>query len=104
MGTKHSFTPGPWSVGDTCHDDEQFPETVINALEGRAGVAVALEFSGIKGMREANARLISAAPDLLLALQLIAHATAPSHDDGGFHENAYSLAVEAILKATGEAA
>ncbi len=31
------------------------------------------------------------------ALRLIAHATAPSHDDGAFHETAYELA-SAILK------
>lgn len=29
---------------------------------------------------------------LMNILEMIEHATAPSHDDGAFHENAYSLA------------
>ena len=50
---------------------------------------------------EANARLIASAPDLLAALRLIEHATAPSHDDGVHHEAAHEIAVAAIAKATG---
>lgn len=30
------------------------------------------------------------------ALQLIEHATAPTHDDGAYHENAYELARSAL--------
>ena len=42
--------------------------------------------------------------ELLEALKLIEHATAPTHDDGAYHENAHELARAAITKATGEQA
>jgi hypothetical protein len=35
--------------------------------------------------------------ELVTALELIRHATAPSHDDGAHHENAHGIA-DAILK------
>jgi len=35
---------------------------------------------------------------LRAALQMIEHATAPTHDDDGYHENAYSLARAALVK------
>jgi hypothetical protein len=35
--------------------------------------------------------------ELVTALELIRHATAPSHDDGAYHENAHEIA-DAILK------
>lgn len=38
--------------------------------------------------------------ELLIALQLIEHATAPTHEDGAYHENAHELARAAIAKAT----
>lgn len=37
------------------------------------------------------------ADELALALELISHATAPSHDDGAYHENAHELA-EFVLR------
>lgn len=35
--------------------------------------------------------------ELVTALELVRHATAPSPDDGGYHENAHDIA-DAILK------
>lgn len=39
--------------------------------------------------------------ELLAALEMIKHATAPTHEDGAFHENAYSLADAAIASVKG---
>jgi hypothetical protein len=61
--------PGPWFVAET-DDNEGYPETVIRGMDGIAGVAVAVDFEKIPGMREANATLISAAPELLNAAQI----------------------------------
>ena len=55
-------------------------------------------------VKHPDMQLIEAAPDLLAALRLIQHATAPTLADGGYHEAAYDIASEAIAKATGEAA
>lgn len=64
-----AHTPGPWEVALEIFDNGGIPETVIQAFDGRAAVAVALEFGANNpGMRDANARLIAAAPDLLEAL------------------------------------
>lgn len=44
-------------------------------------------------------RILTAQRDALLAdMMLIEHATSPTHDDGAYHENAYSIAVAAIAK------
>jgi hypothetical protein len=61
-------TPGPWFVAET-DDNEGYPETVIRGMDGIAGVAVAIDFQKAPGMREANARLLAAAPDLLAAVR-----------------------------------
>ena len=61
-------TPGPWIVAETTWEDG-IPETVISGLNGSAGIAVAIEFAQIPEMRDANARLISAAPELLSVAQ-----------------------------------
>jgi len=34
--------------------------------------------------------------DLVNQLQLIEHATSPTHDDGAYHENAHSLSVDML--------
>lgn len=68
MSIDHT-TPGPWEVADGAFDNEGCPETVIRGWSGRACVAVALDFGANNPlMREANARLIAAAPEMLLAL------------------------------------
>ena len=40
--------------------------------------------------------------DLVTALRLIEHATAPTPDDGGGHENAYSIAIDALHRVLDE--
>ena len=40
--------------------------------------------------------LLSERSALRLALENIKHATAPTHDDGGYHEAAYELACAAL--------
>lgn len=64
-----AHTPGPWVVAETAPDDEGYPETVIRGMGGLAGVAVAIDFGSLPGMREANATLIAAAPELLAELR-----------------------------------
>lgn len=68
MNQNQLHTPGPWHAAETTWEDG-IPETVIRGLNGAAGIAVAIEFAQIPEMRDANARLISAAPELLEALQ-----------------------------------
>jgi hypothetical protein len=54
-------TQEPWVVGETTHEEGQFIETVIRALEGIAGIAVCVDFGfSNPDMREANARRIVA--------------------------------------------
>ncbi len=73
------FTPGPWQVDETKalgaygvwtaygdhpgHDGSLYPSQICSVIEG--GVAKATD----RDKRDANARLIAAAPDLLEALQ-----------------------------------
>ena len=60
MSQQH--TQEPWAVSDEVFDNDGTPETVITGLDGRAAIAVTLDF-GLNnlGMREANARRIVAA-------------------------------------------
>jgi hypothetical protein len=60
--TTAAHTPGPW-----IHDQ---PENMIMDSEGRKLVAQARSLHFPKDVRDANARLIAAAPDLLAALIL----------------------------------
>lgn len=92
LGGVMKHTPAPWKAGAR---SVSAPET-----EDRLGLDVRL-YGGNAGDNKANARLIAAAPDMLQALRLIEHATAPSHDDGGHHEAAHEIAVAAIAKAEG---
>lgn len=65
-------TPGPWVVAVEIFDNDGVPETAIQALNGAASVAVALEFGpNNPQMRAANARLIAAAPMMLEALESV---------------------------------
>src|SRR3546814_15509282 len=55
-------TPGPWSVAGETFDNDGIQESVIRGLNGRAAIAVALDFGANNPcMRDANAAHISAA-------------------------------------------
>ena len=77
--TATKFTPGPWT-----RDDK-------GDLRGAGGEPVYF--------KEANARLIAAAPEMLAALEAIS--TAPG-DLASDHENAIALVRSAIRQAKGE--
>jgi len=56
-----NHTPEPWSVAEESFDNDGIHESVIRGLDGRAAIAVTLEFGANNpGMREANARRIVA--------------------------------------------
>lgn len=62
MKAKH--TPGPWKVGT-------MPQSSQTAVRGaRGGLVCALE-SGYQAMRDADARLIAAAPELLAKIEAL---------------------------------
>jgi hypothetical protein len=58
-----SFTPGPWRVG------KKYPGDVVHTA---SSALIARSIIGSETEREANARLIAAAPELLEALKLCA--------------------------------
>ena len=64
--SKH--TPGPWVLGDGTveHAHNIYPE-----YDQRQGQAIASMEPNRRGARAADARLIAAAPDLLMALERI---------------------------------
>ena len=65
------FTPGPWTVEEEAFDNDGYPETVIRALGGEAGVAVTIDFGSYNPrMREANAHLFAALRIVLEKAQL----------------------------------
>ncbi len=83
-------TPGPWTVGHAIPADDTVSRIV------RAGddhIAVVMDLDGAAQEAVDNARLISAAPQLLRALQRLTH---PAADDDDL---AYALDV--IRVATG---
>jgi hypothetical protein len=88
MNTKH--TPAPWTFIES--DNARIPDRIVAAN----GSTVAY---GTIGVNRTDTALISAAPDLLAALQnMLAY-----WNQGSFHP-AVSQACEAIAKATGEQA
>ena len=89
MTTQH--TPGPWYA---------LAEGVADAAIGYRAVINSDGYTvcNPSPMGEANARLISAAPDLLAALQDLLAATEETYDSR--HER--QAALDAINKATGE--
>jgi hypothetical protein len=83
-------TPGPWTVGHAIPADDTVSRIV------RAGddhIAVVMDLDGAAQEAVDNARLISAAPQMLRALQRLTH---PAADDDDL---AYALDV--IRAATG---
>ena len=110
-----AHTPGPWVVAVEIFDNDGAPETAIQALNGAASVAVALEFGpNNPQMRAANARLIAAAPMMLEALESVwlwMENQADGQSKGGHATFDLMMLREqrdivraAILKATGGAA
>jgi hypothetical protein len=81
-----AHTPGPWNVSQPC---ELSPRYSVY----HNGPLVYVE-------RGEDARLIAAAPDLLVALQDLLSATEETYDNR--HER--QAALDAIIKATGGAA
>ena len=98
-------TPGPWTT-DLVHKSDKFTPTHIDIMAGVKLIALADYGTGETGPdREANARLISAAPDLLAACQqFLRYASSGKHPAWGkyFGTQAGTRMVEAIVKAEGK--
>ncbi len=84
-----THTPGPWKFCES--DDARVPDRIVS----QTGVTIA---SGTVGVNRADAALISAAPDMLAALEtMLAY-----WDKGSFHP-AIDQACAAISRAKGQA-
>ena len=83
MRTKH--TPGPWKANG---------DPYVSTADGKRSIAFCDTRNGKED--KANAQLISAAPDLLEALQFVMTAHGEQLD------TAFAQAQDAIAKATGE--
>jgi hypothetical protein len=96
-------TPGPWRIVRTSDYTSDPEDTDIQSIEGANGDSVYFTDSGYYRPREADARLIAAAPDLLEALRGVLDHFDP-YATPGYEENeqAYEAARDAIRKATGE--
>lgn len=95
-------TPGPWHVvRSSAHNN---PQTTRKDILGQSQFGPAYVAGDIS---EIDAHLISAAPDLLEALQecvrVLAEYTQYDDDDGSAEGNARLLGLAAIAKAKGEA-
>lgn len=93
--TNNTHTPGPWILGTYDH--------AVHNITGPKGEMpfIATIPSG-RDNREANARLIAAAPDLLAALQAmmtIAEITTAANQDGLINCDILAKARAAIAKA-----
>ena len=95
MIESNKFTPGPWSLDESRHAG------CINRLNPFRHIGMVSAYQATKEDKEenrANALLISAAPDLLEALEAVMRA----HDLGTHNFNAHDLATKAISKARGQ--
>jgi hypothetical protein len=99
-----AHTPGPWSIWNFSDDPRH---VAVGPDAGGLAVAdvVACNAHGCytaetESRGQANARLIAAAPDLLVALQDLLSATEETYDNR--HER--QAALDAIIKATEGAA
>ena len=103
--SKEKHTPGPWSVGLTIGSPHTSPEGpwgwYQTDIEGPAGEGCFLELRQYHGggVRDANARLIAAAPELLEALRGLVE-TSETRDRLAI-EDALIHARAAIAKAEG---
>jgi hypothetical protein len=115
MGTNQKHTPGPWEVRHESADPEW---SVVVASGGRIVANINAEtgpdippLTATKMPKEANARLISAAPDLLAALEELLVERYALEEPEEFDENGHWTSTSpasvkaraAILKAKGEA-
>lgn len=103
-GMKH--TPGPWAQSHRKQPNGGYV-TQVYCEKGETIASLAwypVEMGdGITGTsREANARLIAAAPDLLLALDDLLFAYCDPGNQGGDHDDKVEAARAAIAKARGE--
>ena len=89
-------TEGPWSVAETRHNYD----TVIRGPKGEP-IALALIAGYTKQEGVANTALLTAAPEMLLALQTIARKTL-HRGTAMLHEEEMILVTQAIARATGE--
>lgn len=105
----NAFTPGPWHLSDERHDGDE--RMIHDDFDGHGCVIACVWPLGADfdndghGSRDANARLIAAAPELLAACEAAFEQWYIGDDDEN-REEAYaaqSLLRGAIAKATGEA-
>lgn len=68
-----TYTPGPWAIEDRIGD---FELLIVGRKPRRATIAT------IENMKLEDARLIAAAPDLLAALEELAHPTMDAYELG----------------------
>jgi hypothetical protein len=87
-----AHTKGPWKVAEGKKADELFIEAST-----RKGGRIARLWNGRTG-RNANAKLIAAAPDMLEALEQVAEAL----DNGTLTHKRIALVFDAIKKAKGD--
>ena len=100
--SKHTHTPGPWSLSGPYHPHgSAFPVLYVDGTIHGAVASVHMHHE----WGEANARLISAAPDLLAALEMVRDADDDNKLDGneGIPGIARAKINAAISKAKGEA-
>lgn len=101
MANEMKATPGPW----TCFYKAKYDEWHVSVPIAGSTSKMALFNNGVRTEnREADAKLIAAAPDLLAALQAIAYADKfrmnDSVGDNYMHDLRLSNARAAIEKAT----
>mgnify|MGYP001600623960 CR=1 FL=1 len=99
MKTKH--TPGPWKVTELDWDSS---DTYINPSRETGEFALICRMTGSHAHKNANARLIAAAPELLEALEeaLTAPFGLVRGDDARKQTDFVTKARAAIAKAKGE--
>jgi hypothetical protein len=94
-------TPGPWRVVDNTDLNDALWIEVDHPEVGNVSLAQVIngcDEADELGSMEANAQLISAAPDMLAALHTILN-----HHAGSLNTPAYEAAMSAIAKAEGPA-
>lgn len=102
---KHTHTPGPWKPSNVTLDRKEWASvlgknSVDVVLKGGNIVAAVWCAEDRDGEEAANARLISAAPELLQALVAWVESTSRANETGSMRP-VYDLAVAAIAKARG---